>query len=600
MPRKPAARPEPLFDQPEAERKLRDMLLAMARLPEEERTAQLLALREALTDDQIREILAWHQRFKDGEGLVIDARVYDLQGYNAFYKLMHGFFPPAHVQAEVRAILESSARDKGVEILASRGSWKTTSIALTFVPFFIGHHPTTATLVIQANDASASGTALAIAETIKMHPAFTSVFPHVVPYPERKWSEEGYEVRITHTDCNLQQEVSLAEWAKMTGARKDPSLLALSYSSKSVVGKHPTGLFLIDDIHDEENTKSPAMLEDVLNKLRGTILPMVFSLRDESAPVGQQLVTTIAAIGTPWVEGDAMQYLRETGEFEVFEFPVVQEVSENTENAVRLDHVSPRGEELKGWFLFNWPEKFGYNATLAAFNTSGKYDFWRMYLLKFIAKAGEGVRFILFPAQQIDVTNDVAGGCDYASMMAERKRDPKDRSRFAHVYVVKIPNLNKLVVQECFSEHVTQVEAERQLRRAQNLFKHWRGTWLEMEGVGGEAMQTFQRDPSLNLIPSYTKGVPKHRRHELFVNPWLEIGQVMISDANTPGLNRLRAALAKWPNGSTDEMDALFHALKAFPEVLRLEDNQEGARPRTYKQKRSYNAFTSAFGGGRV
>lgn len=593
MARRKSSPPAPAAPSPDPGGNLRDLLLMIGQLPEAERQAQMVLLANSLTDQQKVGFLAWTKQFEEGQYLIENARYYDLKGFCAFYHLMHGFAPPQHVQDEIAAIFGSAGKDKGVEILASRGSWKTTSIALTFVPWFIGHHPTTANLIIQANDASANATALAVSETIRVHPAFVQVFPHVVP-SERKWSEDGYFVRQTHTNHTRQKEITEAEWQKLIGAQKDPSLLALSYSSKSVVGKHPTGLFLIDDIHDEENTKSPAMLEDVLKKLTGTILPMVFSLRNESAPVGQQLQTTIVAVGTPWVEGDAMQYLRETGEFEVFEFPVIQEVAPETPGAVRLDHTSPRGEELKGWFRFNWPEKFGLNATLAAFNVSGEFDFWRMYLLQFKARKGEGVRFLLFPAQEIDLTQDAAGGCDYASMLQERKKDPGNRSRFAHVYVVKIPRLNKLVVQECFSEHVTQLEAERQLERPQAIFRHWQGTWLEMEGRGEEAFQTFSRKPNLKLVPATTKGIPKHRRHETGVNPWLQSGMVMISDANTPGLNRLRAALNKWPNGSTDEMDALFHALKAFPEVLQMPSMERGATAQSWKPKPS-NYWADAF-----
>jgi len=569
--------------------------LALAALPEEERKVQVAELKARLTPEQIAGLKELQDWLENSKILVAQSRTYNLDGYKAFYKLMHGFYPPAHIEAEVKAILDSADLDKGVEILASRGSWKTTSIALTFVPWFIGHHPDTASLIIQANDASANATALAVSETVRIHPGFRQVFPHVVPYPEKKWSEDGYEVRLTHTDYTCTTEVSLGEWTKRTAARKDPTLLALSYSSKSVVGKHPTGLFLIDDIHDEENTKSQAQLDDVLAKLKGTILPMVFSLRDESAPVGKQLLTTIVAVGTPWVEGDAMQYLRETGEFEVYEFPVLSEVSQDTPGAVRIDHVSKRGEELKGWFRFNWPEKFGPNAALAAFNTSGEYDFWRMYLLLFKAKKGEGVRFTLFPAHMIDASQDAAATVDYASIRAEMLKETKNRSRFCHMVAVKLPTLNKVVIKDVYSEFVTQLQAETQIERGQNLYPQLRGTYLEIDGKGEEFYQTLKRKPHLRIIPTSTKGLSKERRHEVGLNPWLEMGQLLVSDENTPGLNRLRTALTKWPHGSTDEMDAAYYIIRAFPEVFHLPDTTKPLTPRAMQGKQIRNPWITSF-----
>lgn len=574
------------------------MFLPFVGMDPEERAKQLTELAKSISPEGRQAIANLYEWFETNKYLVHEARAYTLDGFKAFYKLMHSFLPPQHVADEVAAILGSAGRDKGVEILASRGSWKTTSIALTFVPWFIGHHPTTANLIIQANDASASATALAISETIRVHPAFANVFPHVVPHPEKKWSEDGYEVRMTHTDYTRTKEISAGEWQKMVAARKDPTLLALSYSSKSVVGKHPTGLFLIDDIHDEENTKSQAMLDDVLKKLTGTILPMVFSLRNESAPVGQQLQTTIVAVGTPWVEGDAMQYLRETGEFEVFEFPVIQEVSPDTPDAVRLDHTSPRGEELRGWFRFNWPDKFGRQAAIAAFNVSGDFDFARMYMLMFKARKGEGVKFTLFPAHLIDASQDVVATVDYASIRAEATKNTKDRSRFVHLVAVKIPHLNKVVIKDCFAEFVTQLEAEAQIEKGQTLHPHMRGTWIEIDGKGEEFYQILRRKPHLKVVPISTKGISKERRHEVGLNPWLNIGQLMISDENTPGLNRLRAALAKWPNGTMDEMDAAYYIPKAFSEVFHLPAQNQELTPRPMRGKQIHNPWLLSFSRG--
>ena len=52
-------------------------------------------------------------------------------------------------------------------------------------------------------------------------------------------------------------------------------MLGLGYKSRAIIGKHPTGVLLIDDIHDENNTRSGRELEMVRQVLAGTILPTV-------------------------------------------------------------------------------------------------------------------------------------------------------------------------------------------------------------------------------------------------------------------------------------------------------------------------------------
>lgn len=567
-------------------------LAKIADLPEEERKATIARLADEFTLEQL---LATQAAVIKGT-LHLRARAFTLTGYCCFYELMHGFPPPEHVVREVECALAAYAEDKGAEILAFRGGWKTISIPGTLTPWYIGLFPTSSNLWFQANDSSASKLGLYIADTIRYHPAFAKTFPHVVPDFDRSWSAEGYELKQTHTDANLTTPLSYPEWRKLNSARRDPSLLCLGYNSSSAIGRHPTGILGFDDIHDEDNTRSPLELEAVLKKVTDTFLPMM--VRDETQPVGKQLQTWPLVVGTPWNEDDTYHYLPQTGEFRLFEFPVMREVSPETKDALHIDHTNPFGEQLQGWFKLSWPERMGLKAILAAFNVSREHGFWRMYMLQLKAKKGEGVRFSLFPHHLIDPTQDSAGGCDYASMLAERLKDPKDRSRFAHIMLVKIPHLNKLVIHDCYAEHVTQLDAERQLKKPQVVYPRWRGTWLEMEHKGEEAYQTFSRNPGLKLVPTSTKGVPKKMRHEMGVIPWLEVGQVMVSDADTPGLNFLRTALAKWPNGNLDVWDALHHALKAFPEVLVLRDTeQEGTAPHpTWHKIKKVNAYSLAFG----
>ena len=54
------------------------------------------------------------------------------------------------------------------------------------------------------------------------------------------------------------------------------------------------------------------------------------------------------------------------------------------------------------------------------------------------------------------------------------------------------------------------------------------------------------------------------------MSPWLESGQVRVSDAETPFLRELRKELETYPLCKYDDaLDALYYALVGMPEVLR-------------------------------
>jgi phage terminase large subunit-like protein len=72
----------------------------------------------------------------------------------------------------------------------------------------------------------------------------------------------------------------------------------------------------------------------------------------------------------------------------------------------------------------------------------------------------------------------------------------------------------------------------------------------------------------MKIIPMKTKGKGKNIRFKI-MQPWLESGQVRISDAETPFLRELRHELDMWPLCKYDDaLDALYWALRGMSEVL--------------------------------
>jgi hypothetical protein len=144
---------------------------------------------------------------------------------------------------------------RGIVVEAFRGSTKTTTVTATFCAFRIGHEPHKSNLIIQVGDDSAAKNTQTIAGMIENNKGWKDVFPHVVPDRELGWGAGGYEVKVI-VDIYTGEEVDYSVWRSMNSKRIDPTLLGVGYKSRQLIGKHPSGLLVIDDIHDENNTSS--------------------------------------------------------------------------------------------------------------------------------------------------------------------------------------------------------------------------------------------------------------------------------------------------------------------------------------------------------
>jgi hypothetical protein len=509
-------------------------------------------------------------------------------GFACFYELVHGNELPDHCREWVEHIYGAKRKDKGVLNFAWRGSWKTTTISVTFTAWRIGKDPERANLIIQANDKKAAKTTQLIADIIKTSPAWKMVFPNIVPDMERGWGAGGYEVK--------RNDIEYPEWREMNSSRVDDTLLGLGIESGSLIGKHPDGVLNMDDIHDEENTVSVRERQNIINKVTSTILPFV--VEDEEKPEGERMVTWFLVVGTPWTDDDAYHYLKDTGEFEFIEIPVMTAAEEGEEGAVRIDQSNmtvANHTDIYGWWKLNWPKKFGIRTIVVWRNRTGKREFARMYLLDLSVAKETGLKYLLYPSESIDLNWVAGGGVDYASTIEIRgkKMDLSQRSRFAMTYGLKTP-MNRAVIYDGISGHFSQVQAEGYVERAQEMFYNWHNSGVEMDGKGEELYALLGRKPHVRLFPFWTGGKSKRNRQERVLGPWLELGVVMISDADTDFLTRLRKALDDWPNGNMDEIDSVYAYCKTIPDVLRVPKQEEGL-PAPRKKEKEPSPFV-AFG----
>lgn len=496
------------------------------------------------------------------------------ESYAAFYKIITRTPCPRHIFNEVSAIYDTKAKDKGLVIWGHRGSWKTTCLTIIWPAYRIGKEPNRSNLIIQNNDSAAQDTTAAIAKIIEHHPGWKLVFPHVVPDKVKGWGAQGYEV--------MRSDIDYGDWVKQNAARKDPTLLGLGVASGSVIGKHPDGVLVLDDIHDESNTVSAAERAKVVQTLKSTILPL--AIQDISKAPGQRMVTWILAVGTPWTEDDAYHYLKETGEFGFFSAPIMRPADETEPGAIQFQH-----KDLIGWYVMMWPERFPDNVVISLYNQVGKREFWRMFLLSLEGAEEIGIKYHSYPSHVIDMRWPTSGGLDYATTIEVRGKtmDARQRSKFALCWGMKLPT-GGAVIYDGFVGLVSQLEAEGHVEKGQAMFPNYGQTGLEMDGIGAQFFGILQRKPHLRLLPFWTGGASKRNRHERELSPWLEMGMIKISDADTPFLNSLRKALREWPNGSLDEIDALYSFAKTVPDVLIIPNTSDSLpdfSPRARKKR---------------
>jgi hypothetical protein len=492
---------------------------------------------------------------------------------------MTGITLPHHARTWIDTIYSGKDMDMATLTFAFRGSWKTTTISILFTSYRMGKNPTKTNLLLQNNDAKAQRTTLAIANIIEKDPKWKDIFPHVKPDKKNGWGAQGYWI--------IDDSISEEEWARDTVVDSDPSLLGLGISSGSVIGMHPTGVLLLDDIHDEKNTVSTLERSKVVKVLTDTIMPMI--VPDGTKDKGEKLETWTLAVGTPWHEEDAYHYMQETGEFMFCFTPLLYPVDENAEGAVYFDH-----KKLIGWYRLGWADRCPPEVVRTFYNLSGHRGFGRMYLLSLTASNELGIPFHTFPHDKIPVTGPVYSGVDYASVIEIRGKviEAKNRSKFA-LYWGVVTNNQVIVIIDGVVGHFTQLQSEGHVSTVQKEFEPRHiTTGLEMNGKGEEFYSVLRRRPEIALFPYWVSG-HKPDRLERDLSPWIEMGKILISDEDTPALNFLRKALAEFPHGNLDVLDSLYGIAQTIPHILQVPITEESGinTPQAIRKSKPYNPF---------
>jgi hypothetical protein len=452
--------------------------------------------------------------------------------------------------------LEYEVPKLGIVAEAFRESIKTTVMTIGFTAYYIGHHPEKANLLIQVGDDTAKLNAGKVAEIILDNPGWKAIFPNIVADKEAAWGDKGYDVK--------RADIPYDKWKQSIAKRRDNTLVGLGYSSRSNIGKHPDGVLMIDDIMDENNSSSDKELQGVLQVLNGTIFYMMTS------------TTWVVFVGTPWVVGDVLDYVKNTGEYIATKIPAFWD---------------------KDGIVYAWEKERGESWVSSKRKTTVGSEFARMVLLD-LSKAGSGsLKYYPFNSDSVSFNWPIIGGADPTNVMPN-SFDGKKRSFFALAYVAKLPQ-GGAVVMDGVLEQCSQLEAESFIAQAQTKFANYRHTAIENVGGGALFIQVCRRNPNLKIIDSDLSGFikkggrirSKADRILIEMAPWFENGTVRISSADTPFLRALRRLFDRFydldpkSDYSFDVGDSVYHALKSMPEVLVISASDE--LPSTDKREKT-------------
>ena len=449
------------------------------------------------------------------------------KGFARFYEAIYNLSLPAHALKWVEDAYASRGHGKGVVIEAFYGSTKTTTMN-AMEAYQIGLHPERAYLRIQEGDANARDNSASVASIIEHNVGFKLCFPNVVKDDhERGWGAAGYEV--------MRNDMPYEDWRRLNAQRKDPTFVGLGITSGALIGKHPDGMLLLDDIDTEENTTSDRERQGIRDILTGTVFSRI-----------SPATTWTWMIGTPWNEQDSIHYVLSTGQFEHARTPILTDG------------------------LPTWPEKFPAEAIDAARDIMGPVKFARGMLLDLEAAKGHTLKedwLGPYPSDQIDEKLPVFMGVDYASTADALKH--KERDFFA-IAIMRLTPRGELVLVDGFRGQISQAEAEQKLMSVVIMYPTLQQIGVETIGKGEEYYELMMRAKvflPLMPIPSH-KGEARTKggRFETVLAKLFQRGSLKVSNSPNPFVRSFRDEWLSWDGTQSshdDTLDAVYMAVRA-------------------------------------
>jgi hypothetical protein len=462
---------------------------------------------------------------------------------------------------------------------AHRGATKSTIWTIGFNTYVLASFPVHNTLTVQKSDTAGSKTSTAIANIIKHNAGWKTMYPHLVPDDSQKWAFEGYEIKKTHKDHTRQEALTYEEWRQsvLDERPKDNSFVAYGWSNGGIVGMHPRWLF-VDDILDEENTRSKREMNAVAATMKGNVLQTLNRPPEWDSSKGWEDPIAIVSY-TPWYGDDFYAYLESTGlYYQMKTVPLARESDPTARNAFKW--------RQKYW-VCAWDVKKPQELMDAKVKEWGEMDFQRMQMLDL--KQAEGINLKRewlheFPYEKINGTWPVYIGVDYASTSDQTQAKTKDRDYFS-ISIGRVIPAGGVVLIDGYRDKISSGDAEAMVKSFYQTY-HPLEIGFDKTGKGEDAFNRL-RAAGLPMIPCPPVGMGKISKGERFegqggLGSAFQFSQAWISDLETPFLKAFREEWAQWPTGKNDDaLDSTYWMLfvaKAFLLVDTSDSEKLGVR----------------------
>lgn len=266
------------------------------------------------------------------------AREPTADGAIALIYYVFGFKPePFHIEW-IRKIYSDLEENRNQDIVAPRGSAKTTYLCILLLKY-ISDHPWDANGLISVS-ATQAKERLAFIRNAFNNERYIKVYPWIKVDNNRPDTQLQFSIwDIRYTYGKWRSDIS-----KMGGDFKSPTMAVAGTGGRGITGSRITGVLAFDDVSDQDNARTEDLREQLWKWLTDVVMPILSGNHYR-----------IWAVHTRWAEGDVPSRLKASGVFVYNELKAITRV----------------GDQLKSF----WPKLFNFKELLKILNRDGKTSF---------------------------------------------------------------------------------------------------------------------------------------------------------------------------------------------------------------------------------
>jgi phage terminase large subunit-like protein len=230
-------------------------------------------------------------------------------------------------------------------IVAPRGSGKTVYLSIALL-YFMSRYPWASNVLLSVSTRQARERLQFIREALE-YDRYQRVFPWIKIDPHRPDTQDQFTIY----DSRMDYKKWRSDIVRMGGDFKSPTLYVAGAGGRGVVGSRVSnGVLALDDIADEQNSRTSYLRDQLYAWLSSTVLPI------RTGPGCR-----IWSIGTRWADDDILARQIESGEFEHSEVKAI---------------IRDEGNKLRSY----WPAWWPFKKLLTELNIGGRVSFVLSYL----------------------------------------------------------------------------------------------------------------------------------------------------------------------------------------------------------------------------